>query len=130
MNHLSTPQLSERDALCDRLRDTYAALEAALDAYNAATSVHWPPIAEALSAYSRVVEEAKGWCEDIATTIQSEIEEHSDTWQEGDKGQAFAAWQAEWEQADLETIEMEAPEPLSLDVNDQSEVLDALPEAP
>ena len=130
MKTLLKTQLTERDALCTRLRDTYAALEAAIETYNAAVADQWQPVADALDAYNAVVADAQGWREDIAGTIQSEIEEHSDTWQEGDKGQAFAAWQAEWEQADLETIEMEAPEPLSLDVNDQSEVLEALPEDP
>ena len=130
MNHLSKPQRTERDALCARLHDTHAALEALLETYNTAVADAWEPVLDALAAYRNAVEDAKGWSEDIAAQIQEEIDGHNEKWQDSNRGQAFVQWQAEYDQADLEEIMLEKPEPLTLEIDDQSEALGNLPEDP
>ena len=130
MHHLSKSQRTEREALCASLRATHAALLAILENYNTAVADAWEPVVDAQNAYRNAVEEAKGWSEGIAAQIQEEIDGHNEKWQDSNRGQAFVQWQAEYDQADLEEIMLEKPEPLTLEIDDQSAVLDNLPEDP
>ena len=130
MHHLSKSQRTEREALCASLRATHAALLAILENYNTAVADAWEPVAYAITAYRNAVEDAKGWSEGIAAQIQEEIDGHNEKWQDSNRGQAFVQWQAEYDQADLEEIMLEKPEPLTLEIDDQSEALGNLPEDP
>ena len=130
MKALTKQGLRECSELSQRLQLTYARLETEVELFNEALAQHWGRVDDACIAYQRVVDDVRNWCEDVATQIQEEIDSHQEKWQDSERGQAFVQWQQEYEQADLEDINLEQPEPLSLDINDQSEVLEGLPEGP
>ena len=130
MKELTKQDLQDREALCQRLQTAHAALESAVEAYNDLLTRHWGNVDEASTAYQHIVDEVKGWCETIAEQIQEEIDGHQEKWQDSERGQVFVSWQQEYEQVNFEGLELDKPEPLSLDVSDQSEVLDGLPDSP
>jgi hypothetical protein len=127
---LTKDHLHDRAMLCARLREAYAMLETAIDTYNTLIADAWMPLQAAADDYNRLVAEAQDWANDIAREIQEQIDDHNDKWQEGERGQAYMAWQSEYENITLETIKLEEPTPLALDISDQSEILDGLPEDP
>ena len=60
--------------------------------------------------------------------MQGYIDDRSEKWQEGERGQAYMAWQQEFSDNDLEAIELDQPEPLELSTGDQTEILEGLAE--
>ena len=56
------------------------------------------------------------------------IEERSKKWQESEQGQSYTSWQEEYQGNDLELIDLDQPEALSLSSDDQTGVLDGLSE--
>ena len=130
MNALTKTHLTARDALCARLIHRYGDLEEALQLATIALANAWKRIESTLAAYNAVVDEGNAWREEIASEIQSTIEDHAERWQENDTGQAYVAWVTAWENDTLETIDLEPPEMPALDIDDQSDVLAGLPEDP
>ena len=59
-----------------------------------------------LEAYNELLTEANGVIEDIASEVQSEIDDKSEKWQEGDRGQAIIDWQSDLENFEFEALEM------------------------
>jgi len=59
-----------------------------------------------LEAYNQLLTEANGVIEDIASEVQSEIDDKSEKWQEGDRGQAIIDWQSDLENFEFEALEM------------------------
>ena len=128
MKKLSRIMLTERGNVCDRLRTAFEALEKAVDTFNETMTAQWEDVDAATTIYNAVVAEAREWFENVANEIQEEIDSHNEKWQDSERGQAYMAWQVEYEQVDLEEIEMEQPQSLELGVSDQSEILEGLPE--
>lgn len=123
MKRLSKAQLKERDALSEKMRNARADLEKAInDAYEAGGT-----ISNAHSVYKEAVEEAASWRENLVSEMDSYASDRSDKWQESDAGQAFEEWKSEWEGAELEVEELEAPD-LDEIAPDRAETLDELPE--
>lgn len=130
MKTLTKDDRSTRTTLCTRLHDTYVALETSVETLATSLESAWSAVIEAQDAYNAAVDEANAWREEVASAIQWTIDEHSDRWQESTTGQAYQQWLAEWEGADLERIDLQMPETPNLEVDDQSERLEALPEEP
>jgi hypothetical protein len=128
MHKLSKTAIAQRQALYVRLRDAYAALSAALDAFNADVQHAWAAVDSAQEEYNAVTDDVADWMRDIASQIEAYMSERSEKWQDSARGQAYADWQGAYEQ-ELETVALEPPEELTLDTDDPCEVLDGLPEA-
>src|SRR5262249_22751382 len=128
MNKLTKSMLIERDGICERLHTAYEALEQAVDTYNEAMAAQWDTVESAVNAYNEVVEDANGWKEEVASEMQGYIEDRSEKWQEGERGQAYMAWQQEFSDHDLEAIDLDQPEPLALSTGAQGEILEGLAE--
>jgi hypothetical protein len=78
---------------------------------------------DAVSLYNETVNEALGFCEDIATERRGEWDDMSDKWQNGDNGQNADSWIGRWEYPGIE--ELEPFEEFELDISDH-EVADAI----
>ena len=128
MNKLTKSMLTERDDVCARLRAAFEALEQAVDTYNEAMQNQWEAVDAAMNAYNDVAVEATTWQENVASDIQDYIDSRSDKWQESERGQAYLAWQGEYESSDLEDITIDQPDSLELSTGDQAETLEALAE--
>jgi uncharacterized membrane-anchored protein YjiN (DUF445 family) len=98
---LSRQQDAERDALIDRLNEARAALEEKIDAANAAIG----EANEARDAFNSHITDAQEFVDGIASEIEDFINEKSERWQEGEKGQAATAMLGEWQGYSFETLD-------------------------
>ena len=76
--------------LATALREAKDKLVIAIDEYNAATTDPRAAVESALKEYNEALAEAKGFAEDIANEAESEFDNKSEKWQEGDRGQAVS----------------------------------------
>lgn len=112
---LSKAQTKERDQLLTRLREAKEKLEAAQADYEAA-----------MTAYDLVVGDIATWRDDVVSDWQSEFDDKSERWQEGERGEAASAFIQEWEGLELE--ELEEPNWPDLDHADDLEDLPTEPD--
>ena len=85
------------------------------------------PLTAAVEAYNGILADARGFAEDIASTAEAEIDEKSDKWREGDKGEAAALFRDEWQNLSLDDVEIDLPEEITFDDPDHAAVLDGAP---
>lgn len=130
MKTLTNAHLATHETLCSRLIQAYGELEDSVLAFNAAMEESWKQVGARREAYNMVVEEANTWYGDISGELYRVIQGHSGKWQESSRGHDYIQWQEKYKFTTLEKSELEQPEPLALDIGDQSEDLGGLPEAP
>lgn len=127
MTKLSKANIKERDALCVKLRAAHDALEAAVEAFNAALAAEWEKVEMARDAYNAEIQDANSWRSELAQEVQDYIDDKSDKWQEGDKGQAVSAFKDALGE-DLPEVELEQPEELRFDHEATADVIEQMPE--
>ena len=98
--------------------------------YNDAANTLRAPIEALLAEYNEIIEEARGFAEDIATTAEGEFDDKSEKWQEGEKGQAVSEWKDAWASIELEAVEIEWPEDLAEPELEHADNLETLPVEP
>lgn len=112
-----TTKFSKQDS--KRIADLIGKLGAQRDVIEAM----WEPLAEMIDkingeidAYNEIVTEANGVVEDIASEVESYIDDKSDNWRDGERGSAMQDWLGELQNATLEEVEqIEVPEQPTLD---------------
>lgn len=114
MKKLTKQQLATRRDLIAKLEIQSAALQSAVDVYNAA-----------IASYNAVLSEAREMCDDILSTMEEYFDGRSESWQESDKAQSYSAWQDAWNEIVLDDLDQLDP----VDLTHRDE-LAALPEAP
>lgn len=94
------------------MEEARATLEKAIEDYNDALQTTLDSLAEPLSDYNGALNDLREFAQEIASDIQSYVDERSDRWQEGERGEAYRSWQGEWESYDydLEEVEIEMPD--------------------
>ena len=103
-------EVAEIDKLCNRLRDGYDELNAAIDKYNEAVKALWEPVQKALDTYNEAISDANCYANDELTSgMQEYYDEKSEKWQQGEKGQRFDAWLQEWS-TELEQVSLDEPD--------------------
>lgn len=112
-----TTKFSKQDS--KRIADLIGKLGAQRDVIEAM----WEPLTEMIDkingeidAYNEIVTEANGVVEDIASEVESYIDDKSDNWRDGERGSAMQDWLGELQNATLEEVEqIEVPEQPTLD---------------
>lgn len=89
---LTKDEKQRRDELIEDLRTAASVIEDAVTAYN-----------EKLSAAQEFIEE-------VASRIESDKDDMSDKWQEGDKGEAVQGWIDSLREGDFDDLEFDTPE--------------------
>lgn len=114
---LSKSDLQRRDGYVSQLRELHDKLTDAIREYNAKLADLKAPVEAALAAYNEVVEEARGFVEDLASEHRGAFDDKSESWQNGDKGQAVSEWIDALENADIAEAEVEFPEDANEDLD-------------
>ena len=98
--------------LVEELQEARGELEDAVSVYNAAVAELKAPLDAAVEKYNDVLEEARGFAEDIGNTADGEFDDKSEKWQEGERGQAAREWIDARQQAAFDAYEIEYPDEL------------------
>jgi hypothetical protein len=78
--------------------------------------------------YNSVLEDVRAFAERIAERIESEIDEKSEKWQEGEKGEQAATWRDEWKDADFAEVDLDYPQDMEELALEDAERLEQLPQ--
>jgi DNA repair exonuclease SbcCD ATPase subunit len=123
MKKISKDQIKRRDELQGKLQSLMADLETACEAYNETLREKWSAIDDALGAYNEAIGEVNEWQKEIASDIQSYMDDRSEKWLESDKASEYESWREEFED-EIEEVTLEQPEELDTsDLEDLSEAL-------
>ena len=123
MKKISKDQIKRRDELQGKLQSLMADLETACEAYNETLREKWSAIDDALGAYNEAIGEVNEWQQEIASDIQSYMDDRSEKWLESDKASEYESWREEFED-EIEEVKLEQPEELGTsDLEDLSEAL-------
>lgn len=125
---LTKAEGEQRTELVEKLGKAVAQLEDDVREYNEKVGELRAPVEAALAAYNALVEEARGFCEDIVNERETDYDGKSEKWQEGDKGEAARSWIDEWQNVDLSELEIEFPDDLEVDAPTHADDLQNLPE--
>jgi hypothetical protein len=98
------------DDLKKEIGALYVDIEVAVNEYNEREKELREPIETAVNAYNEKLALFRSFVEEVAAERRNEFEEKSETWQDGDNGQAADEWINNWENADLEDVAIKFPE--------------------
>ncbi len=130
MKALGKAESTEKSGRTDELRAAAEKLTAVIEAFNLLVEGARAPVECALEAYNAVLSDARDFCEGIAADQQSFMEEKSEKWQEGDRGQAFQSWLDEWSGVELSDVEIEFPDGVEEPDLPHADAIEGLPDEP
>jgi hypothetical protein len=131
MKKLSKDDLTSLQQHVEAMHAAWEAMHDAVETYNGRVATAWGDVESAVSTYNGAVEHFHAWQTEIASAIREYIGERSEKWQAGPTGQAYEGWIEPFENDELiDAVELDAPEPLELDVGDPAEAVYDLADEP
>lgn len=118
---LTRDEENELEKLKKKLSEDYTAIDAALSSYNEELIALQEHVQEQINFYNNSLSDLRSFAENIAAERRNEYEDKSESWQDGDNGQAADEWISTWENADLEDVAIEFPGELTMDFEDHAE---------
>lgn len=93
---------NERDSLLEEYAQQMLTVQRHHDTYASAAS----ELNDAISDLNDIIQRMNDLAQDISDKIREYIEERSESWREGDRGQAYDEWANQWEYAgDIDTMD-------------------------
>lgn len=108
MKRITKQDAERKVGLVEKITVADDKLADAIRVFNDKQAVAFSEVQQVVVQYNDLIREAGGFCEDIAGEIESYINERSDAWREGEKGEAYNEWLGTW-QDDLEEVEIDEP---------------------
>lgn len=126
---LSKKQLIERAALVEKLNTSKSKIDDEVNDINEAMRLRFVTVEDLIGEYNQLLAEASAFVETIKDDAQSEFDDKSEGWQDGERGEAASNWIGEWDISfnDVETTD--APS-IEIEIQDDGAVLEGLPEEP
>ena len=112
---LTKDEVKTRDEINDDLQGAWSKVEEAVNKYNAAMDEAKGDVEQAVEKFNEVVERSNEFTGGVAQRAEDEFDERSENWQSGEKGDAASTWKDEWANAELEALDIDWPEELSID---------------
>lgn len=125
---LTKAEAAERAELVEKLTAAKTEVESAVAAFNEKLAEAWQEVQAKIETYNEVVTAAAEFRDGIVDSRQSEWDDKSEKWQDGERGEAASVWINEWSSASLDALEIEEPEGLEEPGMDHDEALEGLPE--
>lgn len=129
MKKLNATQKKARDSHAAAIRSATEGANTAIDKYNAAVDIAKADAEAALAKLNEAIVAAGGWRDEIVSEMESYESERSERWFESDGGCAFVDWKGEFENLEMDEIEVEFPDPMEhVEAEDKADALDQLPD--
>lgn len=121
------------DEIMARITAKVDEVKGAVTQYNETVNEARGKVEDELRALNEIRDELHGVLEDIHRDREEEFDEKSDNWRDGDRGSATSEW-LETISSSVDTladeIEIEFPEDLEFDIDEEIETLENLPSEP
>lgn len=114
------------DKLTEDLAQKSKLIEEAVSVYNIAVQPLRIPVEEAVTEYNQILLEVRELRNTIVTKAQDNFSGKSEKWQESDSGQAAEEWINSWEEIDLDDIDYQWPDELTIDLPDHANDLETM----
>lgn len=124
---LTKDELATLSKLTDDLTTKGAMIDQQVSIYNNQVEALRTPVEVAVTDYNASVEEARQFCQSIATRVEDEITGKSESWQDSDAGQSAAEFRDSWDTIDLNDLDFAWPDELTIEVPELDTELDELP---
>lgn len=112
MKKFSKAQQSSIEAAVAAIEKAKDELNTDIESFNIDMEEVRDEVRRSLQKYNDELAKLKDLYSELAGTAREYYDERSDTWREGDAGQAYSDWCDEMENVDLEPIEIEFPDEL------------------
>jgi len=129
MKMLNKAQIQRKDEITTALSKVAEDIRDETNRFNAQMSHLFAPIEGLQQRHNELIGEANAFTEEIHQEQESYQGERTDTWQDGENGQSYKAWAAEWDLT-LDEIDIACPEPIEEPDMDSAEALRDLPNQP
>ena len=131
MQKLDKKSVAERERLCDLMRQIIERGNMLIEDYNESLDEDdLQKVEQVVTALNEQIDAANEFIQDQHEMMDSYYNDRSESWQEGDRGQAYQGWMDEWD-VSLESVELGMNEDRTLLELDDSIVdeLENLPDA-
>lgn len=118
---LNKEQMARLSKLRDEYRKAVTALKAEKDNAEAEIAKAVSLVNDRINDLNAIIENANELRDQIQSEIADYIGEKSDKWQEGERGQAFEDWRAQW---DCEVETLDSVDEITIEVEVAEELLD------
>lgn len=126
MKYIGKKRHKKLDDLVGELNAAHEAISEAVDTFNGEIEGLLQPITEAIDAYNEVAGNANDLLMEVHADLDSYIDERSDRWLEGERGEAMQAMRDEWA-IELEACQLEEPQPMDVPEGEGATQLEQLP---
>lgn len=130
MKKLDKELIAKRDSLVKNLREAAGELETAVSEFNDALDDLKLRLQEKIDDYNMVLQEADSWRADVTGAMEEYYDERSDKWQDSPAGDAYSAWISEYQQLDLDEIDIDMPDNVDMPDVSNADEIENLPEQP
>lgn len=127
---LTKDEAQELAILITRLETAKDEISSAVQSYNEAIEPLRIPVEEAVTAYNSILEEARALVTGITEKAESAFGDKSEKWQDGDQGQEVREWIDSWDGIELDDVDYQWPDDLSIDLPTYDTDLRDLPTEP
>lgn len=126
---LTKTELSQFTNLLTELTSARGKIDQVVTIYNQQTEALRPPVEEAITGYNSILAKVRDFTSGIAARGREELDNKSEKWLESDTGQSAEEWTESWETVELDDIDFQWPDELTIDLDDYLENLEDLPQA-
>lgn len=126
---LTKTELSQFTNLLTELTSARGKIDQVVTIYNQQTEALRPPVEEAITGYNSILAKVRDFTSGIAARGREELDNKSEKWLESDTGQSAEEWTESWETVELDDIDFQWPDELTIDLDDYLESLEDLPQA-
>jgi len=123
---LNKAMIVSKADLVTRLRKAHENVSKYVSICNQAMDEHFTNVEEAVNEYNAIVSEANEFQQTVAGDAQSEFDEKTEKWQEGEVGQSVSEFISLWEE-ELEELTIDRPDDLE---DPGTDAIDAFLEKP
>lgn len=126
---LTKTELSQFTNLLTELTSARGKIDQVIMIYNQQVEALRPPVEEAITGYNSILAKVRDFTSGIAARGREELDNKSEKWLESDTGQSAEEWTESWETVELDDIDFQWPDELTIDLDDYLESLEDLPQA-
>lgn len=94
-------------------------IEEAIKTYNDKLEILNENLEGAFQKYNDQIQDCQRFIEEVGETIQGEIDDRSEKWQESDAGQAHQTWLDQWKDCPVLEEDVKLPELVELEYDDE-----------
>jgi regulator of replication initiation timing len=130
MKKLTKEFLTDRDDLLKKLIAARDDLEEAVNEFNEKLDALKQNLQEKVEDYNNTLNHLESWRDEVVSAMENYRDERSEKWHESSVGQAYDDWISEYQNIELDEIEVDMPDDVDIPETNHCDDIENLPEHP